>query len=224
MVPKLLLFSLQLTYLCNPWSGILMLKPSWIRLSTCLLVLNIFKRLRSNLFPIMQACPKPASFEAMLLKLYVFRGIRIRKHWSWQQYKFDHQVLYLCHEKPVQIIVVKTDRGWAYGKEGWSSVVFAGPVCWTAKETEIELNPTAKDRTTGCSCTNSQIFQLPVARFVENLKKQKKNRSRLAATGPLSRHVLDLTHTHFSVIVSLWIIKDGQELVEIWPKTFLYAT
>ena len=46
-------------------------------------------------------------------------------------------------------------------------LVFAGPVRWTAKKTEIELNPTAKDRTTSCSCTNSEFFRLPVARFVE---------------------------------------------------------
>ena len=53
-------------------------------------------------------------------------------------------------------------------------LVFTGPVCWTEKKTEIELNPTAKDRTTSCSCTNSEIFQLPVVRFVEKLKNQKK--------------------------------------------------
>ena len=49
------------------------------------------------------------------------------------------------------------------------SVVFAGPVRWTGKKTKIKLNPTAKDQTTGCGCTNSEIFQLPVATFVENL-------------------------------------------------------
>ena len=53
-------------------------------------------------------------------------------------------------------------------------LVFAGPVHWTGKKTEIELNPTAKDRTTACSCTNSEFFRLPVARFVEKSKNQKK--------------------------------------------------
>ena len=53
-------------------------------------------------------------------------------------------------------------------------LVFAGPVCWTGKKTEIELNPTAKDRTTGCDCTNSKIFWLPVAMFVEKLKNRNK--------------------------------------------------
>ena len=53
-------------------------------------------------------------------------------------------------------------------------VVFAGPVCWTGKKTEIGLNPTAKDRTTGCSCTNSEFFRLPVVMFVEKSKNRKK--------------------------------------------------
>ena len=74
--------------------------------------------------------------------------------------------------------------------------MFAGPVCWTGKKTEIELNPTAKDRTTGCGCTNSEFFRLPVAMFVEKSKNRKK-------TGLLSRHVLDLTYAHFSLIVGL---------------------
>ena len=55
-----------------------------------------------------------------------------------------------------------------------SELVFAGPVHWTGKKTEIELNPTAKDQTTGCGCTNSEIFQLPVAMFVEKSKNRKK--------------------------------------------------
>ena len=53
-------------------------------------------------------------------------------------------------------------------------LVFAGPVRWTGKKTEIGLNPTAKDRTTSCSCTNSEFFRLPVAMFVEKLKNRKK--------------------------------------------------
>ena len=47
------------------------------------------------------------------------------------------------------------------------TLVFAGPVRRTGKKTEIGLNPTAKDRTTGCGCTNSEIFRLPVAMFVD---------------------------------------------------------
>ena len=62
-------------------------------------------------------------------------------------------------------------------------IVFAGPVFWTEKKTEIELNPTAIDQTTGCSCTNSEIFRLPIARFVKKSKNRKKNRSRPVATG-----------------------------------------
>ena len=53
-------------------------------------------------------------------------------------------------------------------------LVFAGPVHWTGKKTEIGLNPTAKDRTTGCGCTNSEFFRLPVATFVEKSKNRKK--------------------------------------------------
>ena len=75
-------------------------------------------------------------------------------------------------------------------------LVFAGPVRWTGKKTKIELNPTAKDQTTGCGCPNSQFFRLPVAMFVEKSKNQKK-------TGLSSCHVLDLTHAHFSLIVGL---------------------
>ena len=54
------------------------------------------------------------------------------------------------------------------------SLVFAGPVRWTGKKTEIGLNPTAKDQTTGCGCTNSEFFRLPVAMFVEKSKNRKK--------------------------------------------------
>ena len=53
-------------------------------------------------------------------------------------------------------------------------LVFAGPVRWTGKKTEIELNPTAKDQTTGCGCTNSEFFRLPVAMFVEKSKNRRK--------------------------------------------------
>ena len=68
----------------------------------------------------------------------------------------------------------KSERGDEGGSDGESEVVFAGPVRWTEKKTEIELNPTAKDRTTGCGCTNSEIFRLPVAMFVEKLKNRRK--------------------------------------------------
>ena len=56
----------------------------------------------------------------------------------------------------------------------WRRLVFAGPVRWTGKKTEIGLNPTEKDRTTGCGCTNSEFFRLPVAMFVEKSKNRKK--------------------------------------------------
>ena len=52
-------------------------------------------------------------------------------------------------------------------------IVFGGPVHWTEKLTETELNPTAKDQTTSCSCTDSEKFQSPVVRFVKKLKDQK---------------------------------------------------
>ena len=38
----------------------------------------------------------------------------------------------------------------------------------------LKLNPTAKDRTTCCSCINSEIFWLPVARFVKKSKYRNK--------------------------------------------------
>ena len=57
---------------------------------------------------------------------------------------------------------------------GHMVIVFAGPVRWTGKKNEIGLNPTAKDRTTGCSCTNSEFFRLPVAMYVEKSKNRKK--------------------------------------------------
>ena len=81
--------------------------------------------------------------------------------------------------------------------------MFAGPVRWTGKKTEIGLNPTAKDRTTSSGCTNSDFFRLPVVTFVEKPKNREKNRSRPVATGLSSHHVLDLTQAHFSLIVGL---------------------
>jgi len=47
-------------------------------------------------------------------------------------------------------------------------VVFTGPVDWTENFTETELDTTAKDRTTGCGCPDSESFRLPVLRFDEN--------------------------------------------------------
>ena len=61
---------------------------------------------------------------------------------------------------------------------------------------------------------NFSVASCDICRKIEKPKK----------TGLSSRHVLDLTNTHFSLIFGLWIIKNGQELVEIWPKTFLYTT
>ena len=52
-------------------------------------------------------------------------------------------------------------------------------------------------------------------RCLSKNRKTEKNRSRPVATGRSSCHVLDLTYAHFSLIVGLWIIKNGQELVEI---------
>ena len=49
-------------------------------------------------------------------------------------------------------------------------LVFAGPESWAEKKTEIKLNPTEKDWTTGCGCTNSEIFRSAVATFVKKLK------------------------------------------------------
>ena len=95
-------------------------------------------------------------------------------------------------------------------------LVFTGPVHWTEKETEIELNPTAKDWTTGCGCTNSEIFWLPVVTFVKKSKNQKNQSFVPSCVGPYS-----CTH-----LPNCWSLnyKSSQELVEIWPKTFLYAT
>ena len=61
-------------------------------------------------------------------------------------------------------------------------------------------------------------------RHLSKNRKTEKNWSRPVATGLSSHDVLDLTHAHVSLIVGPWIIKNGQELVEIWPKTSLYTT
>jgi len=54
---------------------------------------------------------------------------------------------------------------WPRHQEGCLGLVFAGSVAWTEKKTETEPNTTEKDRTNGCGCTNSEVFQLPVTRF-----------------------------------------------------------
>ena len=79
-------------------------------------------------------------------------------------------------------VASRTCCGLRGGTEVWpadpqppqSQLVFAGPVHWTGKKTEIGLNPTAKDRTTGCGCTNSEFFRLPVVMFVEKSKNREK--------------------------------------------------
>jgi len=53
-------------------------------------------------------------------------------------------------------------------------LVFAGPVHWTENMTKTELNPTAKDRTTSCSCPQLGSVQLPVAMFSEIFKNRKR--------------------------------------------------
>ena len=53
-------------------------------------------------------------------------------------------------------------------------LVFAGPVRWTGKKTEIELNPTEKDRTTSCGCTNSDFFSVASCDVCQKIEKPKK--------------------------------------------------
>jgi len=75
--------------------------------------------------------------------------------------------------------------------------------------------------------TDASWIQYSVCRSSSLDRKYDRNRtedqSEPVATGLSSRHMLDLTHAHIYLIFSPWIIKNGQELVEIWPKTFLYA-
>ena len=52
------------------------------------------------------------------------------------------------------------------------------------------------------------IFSVASCDVCQKIEKPKES-------GLLSHHVLDLTHAHSSLIVGLWIIKNGQELVEI---------
>ena len=51
-----------------------------------------------------------------------------------------------------------------------SQVQFAG----LEKKTEIGLNPTAKDRTTGCGCTNSEFFSVASCDVCRKIEKPKK--------------------------------------------------
>jgi len=69
--------------------------------------------------------------------------------------------------------------------------VFTGPVDWTENMTKTELNATAKDQTTGCSCPDPEFFQLPVPRFDENWK----DRKRPVATGLLPMYKSTLRGT-----------------------------
>ena len=93
-----------------------------------------------------------------------------------------------------------------YNEKDTLQLVFAGSVCSTEKMTRTELNPTAKDWTTGCSCTNSKIFSCQLEGLLKN-QKTEKSQSRLVSTGLLSHHILDLTHTHIYLIFGPWIIK-----------------
>jgi len=52
--------------------------------------------------------------------------------------------------------------------KGQEDLVFTGPVDWTENFTETELDTTAKDQTTSCSCPDSESFWLPILRFDEN--------------------------------------------------------
>jgi len=67
-------------------------------------------------------------------------------------------------------------RSVAFSPEGslGLGLVFAGPVHWTENMTETELNPTAKDQTTSCSCPQLGSVQFPVAMFLEIFKNRKR--------------------------------------------------
>ena len=60
--------------------------------------------------------------------------------------------------------------------------MFTGPVRWTAKKTEIKLNPTAKDRTTGAVAQILKFLGCQLRGLSKN-RKTEKNRSRPVATG-----------------------------------------
>ena len=85
--------------------------------------------------------------------------------------------------RSLECVLISYDKDsktyWCYHREAnrvMSSyhVVFAGPVRWTGKKTEIRLNPTAKDWTISCGCTNTEFFRLPVATFVKKSKNWEK--------------------------------------------------
>ena len=67
------------------------------------------------------------------------------------------------------------------------------------KKTKTELNPTAKDQTTGCSCTNSENFWSPVVRFVKKWKNRKKPVFRPVMCWTLLMHIF-----HWLLVFESW--------------------
>ena len=90
-------------------------------------------------------------------------------------------------------------------------VVLECPVC-RSKKKRLKLNCSGPIKT--------RLVVYSIFRF-EKYSGTNKKWFRLVATSLLSHYTLDLTHTHISFIFGPWIIKSSQELVEIWPKTFL---
>jgi len=122
-----------------------------------------------------------------------------------------------------------TSKSWSYKLQQWvlyqthtksSDLVFTSPVYRTGNIHRTKLDWTSLFPVAVAHIWGQFSCQLPC--FCRYLKTDK-DRSRLVATGLSSHHMLDLTHTHIYLIFGPWIIKNGQELVEIWPKTFLYA-
>ena len=108
---------------------------------------------------------------------------------------------------------------WQFRK--WVGVVFTGPI---GPKKWPKLNWTQLQRT-GSPVAVALIlkfFSCQLQGLSKNWKTEK-NQSKLVATSLSFRYMLDLTHAHIYLIFGPWIIKNGQELVEIWPKTFLYA-
>ena len=64
------------------------------------------------------------------------------------------------------------------------------------------------------------IFSVASCDVCQKIEKLKKTRSRPVATGLSSRHMLDLTQAHFSVIVGLWIIKTVKNWLRYSQKHF----
>ena len=103
-------------------------------------------------------------------------------------------------------------------------LVFAGPVRWTEKK-RLKQNWTQlqKARPPVVVAQILKFFGCQV-RCLSKTWKTEKNQSRPVATSHLFYYLLDLIYTHMYLIFGLWIIRNGQELVEIWLKTFLYTT